>query len=234
MDFNNRIFVGLTCTSVRRKKEHWRDQLKEINELRVKEITLFPTTLEPLERKELYKELDKSCVKKIKLVHMRGQDFSEKELEYLFSKYGTRCFNCHENRLDYIYKKFPKFKKYILLELDYNSKIENKIDPSKMGGFCIDLSHIEASKESEHVEYDYMLRHVKNTKFAANHLNGYCKKRNCDMHFVNNLKEFDYLLDLPKEIFSKVIGMELENTIKKQLEFKEYLVKMLNNKFAEK
>ena len=51
------------------------------------------------------------------------------------------------------------------------------------------------------------------------------KKR--DLHFVNNLKEFDYLKELPRKIFSKVIALELENSIKEQLKFKDYIVKLM-------
>ena len=77
MDLSKRIFVGLTCTSARRDKGHWKKQLQEINQLGIKEIALFPTTLKPKARKNLYKELEKSCIKKIKLVHLRDEDFTE-------------------------------------------------------------------------------------------------------------------------------------------------------------
>jgi len=113
------------------------------------------------------------------------------------------------------------------LELNFDNKIENKLAPNKMGGFCIDLSHITAAKKRHKVEWDYMVKHLKDTKFMANHLNGYSKRMKRDLHFVNNVKEFDYLQELPGKIFSKVIGLELENSIKKQLEFKDYIVKLM-------
>jgi hypothetical protein len=227
MNLKNRIYPGITCTSARRKKDHWKSQLKEINQLGIKEVALFPTTLKPKEREVLYKELEKSSIKKIKLVHMRGQDFTEEEINYFYKRWKTRLFNCHENSFDLLYKKFPKYRKNIVLELNYDGKIENKLLPGKMGGFCIDLSHIKTAKERHKVEWDYMLNHLKDTKFMANHLNGYSKNKKRDLHFVNNVKEFDYLKELPKKIFSKVIALELENTIMEQLKFKEYIVKLM-------
>jgi hypothetical protein len=166
------------------------------------------------------------------LVHLREEDFDKKEIEYLFNRFGCRLFNCHENGLDKLYKKFPQYRKNILLELNYDNKIENKHEPYDVGGFCIDLAHLEAAKERSSVEYDYVLKHLKNTKFKANHLNGYSKKRKCDLHFIKDLRSFDFLKDLPQEVFSNVIGMEMENTIKKQLEFKKHIVNMLNKKFG--
>ena len=227
MNLKNRIYPGITCTSAIRKKDHWRAQLKEVNKLGIKEVALFPTTLGIKQRKELYQELEKSCIKKIKLVHMRGEDFTEEEMEYFYKRWKTRLFNCHEKYFDQLYKKFPKFRKNIVLELNYDNKIENKLLPKKMGGFCIDLSHIKCAKELHKLEWDYMMNHLKDTKFMANHLNGYSKNKKRDLHFVNNVKEFDYLKELPKKIFSKVIALELENTIKEQLKFKDYIVRLM-------
>jgi hypothetical protein len=231
IDFEKRIFVGLTCTSSRRKKEHWRDQLREINKLGIKEISFFPTTLNPSERPVVYRELEKSCVKTIKLVHIRGQDFTKKEMDYFFNRFNTRLFNCHEHEFDMLYKKFQSYRKHFVLELNYDGVIENKLEPNKMNGFCIDFSHIYSAKERHKMEWDYMVGHLKDTKFHANHLNGYTKRRKRDLHFVTNKNQFNYLTKLPACIFSKVIGMELENTISKQLEFKKYIVKILNRKF---
>jgi hypothetical protein len=227
MNLNKRIFVGVTCTSARRNKDHWRLQLKEINLLGIKEITLFPTTLKLKERKVLYKELEQSSIKKIKLVHLRGEDFTEEELEYFYKRWKTRLFNCHDEYFDNLYKKFPKFRKNIILEPNYDGKMKNKLLPGKMGGFCIDLAHLKAAKERHKMEWDYVMQHLQDTKFMANHLNGYSKRNKKDLHFVNNVKEFDYLKELPKKTFSKVIALELENTIKEQLKFKEYIVRMM-------
>ncbi|MBU0456757.1 MAG: hypothetical protein ABH824_07365 [Nanoarchaeota archaeon] len=229
-DFQERIFVGVTCTSSRRKKEHWEEQLREINELNINQIAIFPTILNHKQRQKLYEALENSSVKEIKLVHLR-EDFTKKELDYFYNKFNTRLFNCHEREFDAIYRNFPQYRKNIVLELNYDNKIENKIEPNKSAGFCIDFAHMKVAKDRHTCEYDYILKRLKNTHFQANHLNGYSKRKKEDLHFVTNKNQFDYLKELPKEIFGKVIGLELENSIKKQLEFKKYLVKILNRKF---
>ena len=221
--FADRLFVGITCTSIGRKKDHWREQLKEINRYNIEEVALFPTTLQIKQREILYRELDKSCIKEIKLVHLRGQDFTAEEIEFFYDRYNTRLFNCHEKEFDTLYAKFPQFRKHIILEPNYDDRIENKLLPSRMGGFCIDLAHLKAAKDRHSVEYDYVLQHLGDTRFPANHLNGYSKRRKTDLHFVTNKNQFDYLRDLPPQVFSQVIGLELENSIKKQLEYREYI-----------
>lgn len=230
-DLSSRIFVGVTCTAIYRKKGHWKEQLKEINRFGIKQIALFPTQLNKEERKELYLELGRSCVKEIKLVHLRGEDFDEKELEYFYTTFKTRWFNCHEEDLDLAYQKFPHFRKNILLEMNYNNQIDNRIEPNKLGGFCVDLSHFNSAWKKQRAESSYILEHLKNTKVQANHLNGYHQTKKRDLHFVTSLRQFDYLKDLPKELFSKVIALELENSIQQQLKFKEYILRLLKNKF---
>ncbi|MBU0470004.1 MAG: hypothetical protein KKA62_02300 [Nanoarchaeota archaeon] len=230
--FQDKIFVGVTCTSSRRKKSHWKEQLKEITKLNITKIALFPTTLGPKQRQRLYQELEKSSVKEIKLVHLRGNDFTKKELDYFYKKFNTRLFNGHECDFDKIYRNFPQYRKNLVLELDYDNKMKNKKEPNKGGGFCIDFAHLKVAKERKTIEYDYALKRLKNTKFQANHLNGYGKSKKRDLHFVTNKNQFDYIKNLPKEVFGKVIGLELENSIKKQLEFKKYLVEILDRKFG--
>lgn len=217
------IIVGITCTSVRRKKEHWKEQLKEINQLKIKKAAVFPTTLVKKERQEFYAHLDNSCLKEIPLVHLRG-DFGQEELIYFRRRFKTNWFNCHESDLDLIYQRFSSFRKNILLEMDYNNKIENRLSPLRIGGFCIDLSHLKAAQDNNKLEYNYVLNHLDNVKFQANHLNGYSRKRKRDLHFVTNKNQFAYLTDLPKKVFGDIAALELENSICKQLEFKEYLM----------
>ena len=230
-NFQNRIFPGITCTSQKRKKDHWKKQLKEINQLNITEVALFPTTLNPNQRKILYQELEKSSLKEIKLVHLRGEDFTKKEILYFQKRWKTKLFNCHEEYFDQLYKKFPKFRKNILLELDYDNRIENKLPPNKMGGFCLDLAHLKVAKSNQSLEWSYVQKHLKDTKFQANHLNGYSQTKNQDLHFITNLSQFNYLKELPKQVIGKVIALELENSIKTQLKIKKHLIKLLNQKF---
>ena len=43
------------------------------------------------------------------------------------------------------------------------------------------------------------------------------------------MKDFEYLKTLPDFVFSKVIALEVYNSIKEQLEFKKQIIKLLNS-----
>ena len=164
------------------------------------------------------------------MVHIRGQDFTKKELDFFIENYNTKLFNCHETNLDEVYKRFPTYRKMFVLELNFDDAIRNHIEPNKLGGFCIDLSHFYSSKLRGTLEYKYVISRIHNTKFLANHLNGFSHVHKKDLHLLNNKHELDFILDVPKIIFGKYIALELENTIEKQLEFKDYVIKLLKKK----
>lgn len=231
MDFLPNIVVGITCTTVRRKKEHWKEQLKEINQLQIKEIALFPCTLNYNERKEMYHLLEKSTVKEIKLVHLRDEDFTEAELDYFSRRFNTKVFNCHADHFDQLYEKFPHFHHNIALEFRAENKIKNKLEPNKMGGFCVDLAHFNIALHKKYQEAEYTLKYLPHTPILANHLSGYSQKREMDLHFVTNVHQFDFLTGLPSEVFSRNICFELENSIPAQLRYKEYVARLLQQKF---
>lgn len=231
MDFRSRIFVSLTSTNIRREKEHWRKQLEEIKQLNLKQIGLFPCTLNPSERQEMYQELENSPIEEIKLVHLRDEDFTERELDYFYHRFKTRVFNCHPESLDKLFRQFPQFRKNIAVEYRAENKLSHKVEPNRMGGFCLDLAHFKIAAVNQFLEADYVLKHLAETKVSANHLGGYSYRKKKDLHFVTNAHQFDYLLDLPSELFGPIICFELENSIARQLKFREYVAKLISRKF---
>jgi hypothetical protein len=81
-------------------------------------------------------------------------------------------------------------------------------------------------------EFQYIIKRKDTTRyFGCNHVNGYSYERNCDLHTVKSLEDFNYLMTLPKFLFSDLIGMETENSIKEQIKFKKHITRLLNNKF---
>ena len=62
------------------------------------------------------------------------------------------------------------------------------------------------------------------------HLNVSKKITRYDSHNFENLSEFDYLKKYPKNYFSNLIALELENSIKEQLVAKEYIIDILSKK----
>src|SRR3989344_8737969 len=173
MSFEDKILVGITTTKSRRPQDHWKKQLEEVEKLGIKKAAIFPTTLNSEQRKEFYAALEKSGLEEIPLVHIRGQDFTEEELEYFVKIFKTKWFNCHTNELNSMYLKFPRFKEKILLELQFINAVNNRVEPNKLGGFCIDLAHHWAAKLRNYVEYSYVNQRIKNTPVRANHLNGF-------------------------------------------------------------
>lgn len=228
MNFEDKIFVGITTSKATQKENNWKGQLEEVKEHEIKKVCVFPTVLDFEARKEFYKELEKSGVKEIPLVHIRAQNFTEEELDYFITKFKTKWFNCHEKDSEIVFNRHPKHRKKILLEFDHNNKVENKIQPEEVGGLCIDISHYRESKEIGGVECKYILKHAKQIK--ANHLNGFDDFRK-DTHHLKHKYQLDYLKELPKKLFSNSIALEMDNSIKEQLKFKKYIVKILNEKF---
>ena len=49
-------------------------------------------------------------------------------------------------------------------------------------------------------------------------------------HYLEDLSELDYLKKYPANYFSDFIAIELENSIKEQLEVKDYIIDLLKNK----
>lgn len=223
-DFSKRIFVGITNNF----DGSWRDKIREINKLKIKEAALFlEKVATKKERQEIYVELEKSTVKNIPLIHIRN-NMDKDELAFLRQRYNNPCLTIHEGSFKYL-EKWRGFHKNLFLEMNFDNHVASMVEVDKIGGFCIDLSHFKAGEEKWSREFLYVLsQRSKGNHFICNHVNGYSYEENCDMHTVSDLKQFDYLKTLPGFLFGRIIAIETYNTIKEQLRFKEYLIKLLN------
>ena len=226
-DFAKRIFVSITGST----DKDWQSKLKEIEYLKIKEIALFLEIFRTRsQRDKICQALLKSCVKNIPLVHIRD-DMAKEELSFLVKNFKTKCFTIHEDHFK-ILSQWQGFYQKLYLEMNYDNFINRLVDVSKIGGFCIDLSHFKAAEEKWSQEFAYIMQWQSVSHlFKCNHLNGYDYKKNQDLHTVRSLKEFDYLKTLPEFIFGDYIGIEVFNSIKEQIRFKRYLVKLLNKKY---
>ena len=65
-----------------RTKKGWQSKLKEINQYKIKEISLFLEALSPQNRAGLLEALKNSCVKKIPVVHIRNDITREEIFSY--------------------------------------------------------------------------------------------------------------------------------------------------------
>ena len=113
--------------------------------------------------------------------------------------------------------------------MNYDSEIAKNVKVREIGGFCIDLSHFKSAIARGSEEATYAFFRKNKIKFTCNHFNGYDPIKKRDKHTIDSLKDFDYLTTLPKFVFGKTIALEVNNSIKEQMEFIEYLNKMLGD-----
>lgn len=213
----------------------WRDKVKEVKKLKLKEVALFPTCLNQEERKELYQLLKKTNVKSIPFVHLRN-DMEIWELDYLVKNYQTKVFNTHTQREYPFLYDYAKYKDVIYIENVYEPLDEEEI--KEFAGVCLDVSHLETDRILDIKKYEHNIKIIDKYGCGCNHISAvkdiitkdeknYSKY---DTHFLEDLSELDYLKKYPLKYFASFIAIELENTIEEQLKAKEYIVNLLNIK----
>jgi len=219
-----KIYPGLTTT-----KGDWRERIKEIEELRLEEITFFPTCLSKEKRLKSYDLLEKSGVKKIPFMHLRS-DMSEDEVDYLIREFKTEVFNIHSigtHRLDH---DLSKFKNMIYLENQSSEFQEGELD--YWAGLCFDFSHLENARINKLPVYDYFMAMANKYSCGCAHVNAIISQPGLgghyDRHYYDNLKNFDYLAKY-KDLMPEIIALELENTIAEQLKAKEYIESLISS-----
>jgi hypothetical protein len=230
-----KILVSIT-TITKKEGLDWQAKIKEINELGITEVALFPTCLNGEKRKILYDLLEKSCIKSIPLVHIRNS-MTPEELEYLVSNYGTKIFNTHTGVERPMAHDYSKYKKIISFENTCHAFDEEEI--KNFGGICLDFSHLENDRLSQKERFEKSVKvlekytpvcnHVAPVK-KNNHWETGIKEMRYDEHWLGDLSELDYLKRYPLRYFSPLIALEMENSIKEQLKAKEYVEKLIKDK----
>lgn len=232
-----KILLGLTTT----KKSDWRGKVKEVDELGLTEIALFLTCLEVGKRKELYKLLEKTNLKEIPVVHLRD-DFEEWEFAYLIKRFKTKFFNTHFDRVD---------EKFFAESKGYLKKIylENHIDFSDdtfylldiFAGLCLDVSHWHDYNQIQKLgNYKKFLEILKKYKIGFCHISAMREKpfskiknkrkvKYYHSHWLRDLSELNYVKKYVKYL-PRFCAIELENPLKRQLEAKKYLEKIISRK----
>lgn len=223
-----KILPSITTTP----NSDWRAKIREINKFGLKEVALFPTCLNGKERQELYKLLENSTIKTIPLVHIKN-DMPSEELDYLIKRFRTEVFNIHSSSEYPFHYDYLKHKKMIFIENVYSSLNEKEI--KKFGGVCLDFAHLENSRLRGSEIFEHNLEIIEKYPIGCNHVSCFQKtlRRDgkghlrYDTHFMRRLSQLDYLENLHKKYFSSIIAIELENTIEKQLEARDYLIKKI-------
>lgn len=213
----------------------WQTKIREINKFRLKEAGLFLTGLKKGERKKLYKLLENSTLKTIPLVHAR-EDMPAEELDYLIKKFRVKTFNIHSHSEFPFSHRYLKHRKMIFIENVHHPLDEKEI--KKFGGICLDIAHLENDRLREPEKFKHNVKIIENYPIGCNHISCIQKVLHRDeggylrysIHFVRRFSQLDYLKNFPKRYFSSILAIELENTIEKQLQVRDYLIasRMLN------
>ncbi|MEK9158643.1 MAG: hypothetical protein AAB673_01455 [Patescibacteria group bacterium] len=224
-----KIYPTITTTT----GSDWRGKIEELKDLKLTEAALFPTPLKSKERQELYNLLEKTPLKHVPFVHLRT-DMDGDEVEYFIKRWGTRIFNVHPFLFDPLPATLKKFKDLIYIE--NNSVIWSESDVNQVAGLCVDFSHLEDTRRTNKGFYMSDLAMLETHLAGCAHIsaisaepysNQETNKIQYSKHYLDNLSEVDYLLGYPAKYFPPVIAIELENSLKEQLEIKEYIVKLL-------
>lgn len=222
--------LNIIYPSVVTVRGDWQKMLEEVAELGLDKISLFLTGAEALERKKIYKSLDKFTSLRIPHVHLRNdrQDTITGEIEMLIRKYRTQVFTVHYEYID-LYDRCP-YKKRIFIEnsfgynLDVNEIKLEKI--KKFGGFCIDCAHDEQYRIHFPKFYELIKAGLSHIAVGCNHISAVMPD-GWSNHQAEEKSEFNYLAKMPKNYFSNYLNIELGNPISEQLEYKKYIAKIL-------
>lgn len=224
-----KILPTITTTS----GSDWRNKIKEINELKITEIALFPTAIAKKERLELYKLLKKSTVTKIPFVHLRS-DMDIAELDYFIKNYETKVFNTHTAAEYPINEDWYEYREMVFIENTFYPF--NKEEVNNFAGVCVDFAHLETDRLLYRAIFDPNIRVIDEFTVGCNHVSAIKKetwtdnsnknhpnKIRHDFHHLDKLSELDYLKNYPRKYFAPYIAIELENSIKEQLKVRDYI-----------
>lgn len=234
-----KILLGLTTTT---PGGGWRNKVKEIDELDLKEIALFLTGLDIDERRELFDLLDKTGLESIPHVHLRN-DMKFIELDYLAGRFKIKVFNVHAEDSSFPFKNdYKDYANKIFVE-NQSANLPTKNDLKKYGGLCLDLAHWESDnlKTGQDNQADRRLRYLAGKhKIGVNHISAIKAKpftyhdrftgrgfNGYDSHWLDDLSEVDYVKKY-NNYLAEIISLELENPLRRQMEVKKYLEKILD------
>lgn len=230
-----KILLGLTTTP----GSDWHDKIREIDELKIKELALFPTFLKIEERKELYKLLETTELKTIPHVHLRD-DMEAWELDYFVSKYKTQVFNTHSNEKAISNFRNSKYAEIIFIENHYGVDEDFKTALAYFAGVCLDVSHWEdygiIQELEAYKQFDDVLKsnkigccHISAIRNHSTIIKDYFsgdKMKDFSWHEFRDLSEFDYLKKHLKYL-PDLISIELENSFKEQILARDYITNLI-------
>ncbi len=213
-----------------KKKKDWQDKLSEINQRQLTTVGLFMQRFALRERRGLLDALRQSSVTHIPLVHIR-EDTTREEMRILQQHFGARYFTIHEFMFQRL-QNWRGFYKQLYLEMSTDNRVAPYVQVEKIGGFCVDLAHYKKQSVAQTKDYVYVIEHLTDTPLRCNHLSGYDRRRNTDLHRVSSIRDFDYIYHLPHNLFGHLIAFEIFNSINDQLRYQALLVHSIKKKLG--
>jgi hypothetical protein len=213
----------------------WREKLAEINHLGLNKVAVFLTGLDKNENNKLFSEITKSTIKEIPFVHLKSTT-TLKEIDFLIEKFNLKKANIHTAREFPFILDYSKYKNMIYIE-NTGPQLDQK-EIKKYAGICLDFSHLEGDKTLKPLKYKANCRLIQKFNVGCNHVSAFKfpPKKTLNYlkssHYFTDLSQFDYLSHFPESYFSDTIAMEVENTIEEQLKARDYIIKLLKNKFS--
>ncbi|MBU4332094.1 hypothetical protein KKD19_04390 [Patescibacteria group bacterium] len=213
----------------------WRQQLRDVKKLKLREATVFLTGIDKDAHQEFYRFLKNSGIKKIPHIHLR-HDFDEDEIKDLTKEYGVDYFTIHFKTVEHYLNWNKSLKDKMCVEYNADEWEGVKINDfefiKEIAGVCVDIGHYAAENLLNRFNTIELFKKVIDTyPVVINHLNGkyFVKNKDgCDEikrgHLVVDIKkDFEYLDDVPRKLFTKNVYLELRNTIPEQIEIRDYL-----------
>ncbi len=210
---------------------NYEKKLEEVYQLNLKKVCVFLTGLDFNQRQEFLKKLKNTSIKEIPFVHLRS-DMKVEELEFLIENYNTKVFNIHTEKEYPLKYDYSKYKNFIYIENVYKAFDESEI--KNWAGICLDFSHLENDRLLRPKIFEKNIKILKNHKIGCNHISAvkseyHFNEKNIkryDDHLADNLSNFDYLKQYSKNLFSNFCAIELNNSIKFQLNVIDYICKL--------
>lgn len=229
---------AITTLSAKFKVEgnSWQEKIKEIDELGLEKVAIFPTCLNKEQRQEMYSLLEETGLKEIPFVHLRS-DMSVEELDYLVKKFKTKVFNIHSEKQYPLAHNLEKYRKQLFIE---NTILWNEQEIKKFAGVCLDFSHLHDDELLCPEKYQINFGLLGKYKIGCNHIaaiskvslteteDGKANLLHYSKHLFQDLSEFDYLKNYPKEFFSQFCAIEIENSLAEQLKAIDYITNILS------
>ena len=233
----HKILLGLTTT----RGSDWREMVRDIDRLGIKELALFPTCLSLAKKRELFKMLEATGLEEIPHVHLRD-DMVEEKLDYLTSRWHTKVFNTHHDRRYDHFLKMPKYRDKIFIENLYKIDAPYIETVKKFGGICIDFSHWEDQGTIQgNFGYDKFTDLMKDYRVGCGHISSVRKESRIyrdpmtgkerpanSCHTFKEISEFEYIKKY-LDYLPPIISIELENSFSEQLKVKKYLNNIISS-----